>query len=59
MDDRAYNALFNGMRALAERANIPLTQWWMALRHLTLSPLRIGAIVAGALVLTMLEQEIQ
>lgn len=56
VDNRAYNALLTGTRAIGERANALLTQRWTALRHVTLSPSRIGAIVAGALVLTTLER---
>lgn len=55
-DNRAYNALLTGIRAIGERANALLTQRWTALRHVTLSPSRIGTIVAGALVLTTLER---
>ena len=56
VDNRAYNVLLTGVRAIGERANALLTQRWTALRHVTLSPSRIGAIVAGALVLTTLER---
>ena len=56
VDNRTYNALLTGMRAIGERANALLTQRWTALRHVTVSPSRIGAIVAGALVLTTLER---
>ncbi|WP_419720591.1 transposase family protein [Kocuria marina] len=42
-----------------ERANAPLTQRWTALPHIALSPSRIGAIVAAALVLTTLERGTQ
>lgn len=54
--NRAYNALLTGTRAIGERANALLTQRWKALRHVTLSPSRIGAIVAAALVLTTFER---
>lgn len=56
VDNRAYNGLLTGMRAIGERANALLTQRWTALRHVTLSPSRIGAIVAAALVLTTFER---
>ena len=56
VDNRAYNKLLTGMRAIGERANALLDQRWKALRHITLSPSRIVAIVAGALVLTTLEK---
>lgn len=42
----------NGMRATGELANVHLDQRWQALRHITLAPQRIGAIVVAALVLT-------
>lgn len=54
--NRTYNALLTGVRAIGERANALLTQRWAALRHITLSPSRIGAIIAAALVLTTLER---
>lgn len=56
MDNRACNGLLIGMRATGERANALLTQRWTALRHVTLSPSRIGAIVIAALVLTTFER---
>ncbi|PLC10759.1 hypothetical protein AUQ48_17055 [Kocuria flava] len=56
VDNRAYNGLLTGMRSIGERANALLTQRWTVLRHVTLSPSRIGAIIAGALVLTTLER---
>lgn len=55
--NRAYNMLLTGIRAIGERAAALLTQRWTAPRHITLSPSRTGAIVAGALVLTTLERE--
>ncbi|WP_344119914.1 hypothetical protein [Kocuria aegyptia] len=55
-DHRAYNRVLTGMRAVGERANAVLTQRWMALRHVSLSPSRLGGIVVGALVLTTLER---
>lgn len=55
-DNRAYNALLTGTRAISERANALLKQRWKALRHVTLSPSRVGVIVAAALVLTTLER---
>lgn len=56
VDNRAYNRLLTGMRSIGERANALLTQRWTALRHVSLSPSRVGAIVVGALVLTTLER---
>lgn len=54
--NRADNALLTGMRAIGERAHALLTQRWMALCHVAVSPRRIGAIGAVALVLTTLER---
>ncbi len=56
VDNRTYNSLLTRMRAIGERANALLDQRWRALRHVTLSPTRIGDIVAAALVLTTLER---
>ncbi|WP_066059629.1 IS5/IS1182 family transposase [Gulosibacter bifidus] len=49
--NRATNRLLRALRAPAERANAILKQH-RALRHVTLDPARIGAIVAAALVIT-------
>ena len=51
VDHRAYNELLRGLRACGERAAAELTQRWRALKHLSLSPHRIGAIAQAALVL--------
>ena len=56
VDNRAHNGLLSAMRAIGERANALLTQRWTALRHITLSPSRIGDIAAAALVLTTRER---
>lgn len=56
IDNRAYNGLLTRMRAIGERANALLDQRWAALRRVSLSPSRIGAIAAAALVLTTLER---
>lgn len=53
--NRTYNGLLTRMRANGERANALLGQRWTAPRRVTLSPSRIGDIVAAALVLTTLE----
>ncbi|SEG82270.1 DDE superfamily endonuclease, partial [Thermomonospora echinospora] len=50
-DTRTYNRLLRATRALGERAAAELKQRWRALRHVTLSPGRIGAITQAALVL--------
>lgn len=56
VDNRSYNALLTGARSIDEHANVLLNQRWAAMRHVALSPSRIGAIVAGALALTALER---
>ncbi|MBA8949939.1 hypothetical protein HNR61_001552 [Actinomadura namibiensis] len=50
-DTRTYNRLLRSTRALGERAAAQLKQRWRALRQVTLSPGRIGAIAQAALVL--------
>lgn len=50
-DNRARNRLLRSTRALGERAAAELKQRWRALKHITLSPGRIGAIAQAALVL--------
>ncbi|GAA2001739.1 IS5-like element IS470 family transposase [Nocardiopsis rhodophaea] len=50
-DNRAHNRLLRSTRALGERAAAELKQRWRALKHVTLSPGRIGAIAQAALVL--------
>lgn len=50
-DNRTHNRLLRGLRALGERAAAELKQRWRALRHVTISPTRIGAITQAALVL--------
>lgn len=40
------------MRGLGERGLALLTQRWKTLQHLTVSPRRIGDVVAAALTLT-------
>jgi hypothetical protein len=54
-DNRCYNALLRGLRCLGERGFAVLTGRWRALRHITASPRKIGAIVKAALVLTHFE----
>ena len=55
VDQRCYNALHSATRALAERGNALLKVTFTALRHVTISPGRIGAIAAAALVLLHVE----
>ncbi|MFD8741705.1 hypothetical protein [Streptomyces sp. NPDC059616] len=43
--------LIRDLRALGERTAAELKERWRALRHVTLSPIRIGDIVRAALVL--------
>jgi hypothetical protein len=50
-DQRAYNALHSGLRALGERANSLLKTTFKALRRYRGCPWRLGDIVAAALVL--------
>lgn len=55
VDTRTRNALLRGLRALGERGFALLTGRWHALRHITVSPRRVGTIVQAALVLTHYE----
>lgn len=48
---RTTNALITGIRALGERTAAELKERWRALKHVTLSPSRIGDIARAALVL--------
>jgi hypothetical protein len=50
-DTRTVNALIRGIRALGERAAAELKERWRVLKHVTLSPGRIGDIARAALVL--------
>jgi hypothetical protein len=54
-DNRTYNALLRGLRALGERGFAVLTGRWRTLHHITASPRKIGDIVKAALVLTHFE----
>ena len=54
-DMRCYNQLLTALRAPTERGNALLGRW-RALDRVTVSPQRIGAIVAAALVLTSLDR---
>ena len=55
VDQRCYNALHRATRALAERGNALLKNPFTALPHVTISPGRIGAITAAALVVLHVE----
>lgn len=54
-DNRTYNALLRGLRALGERGFAILTRRWRTLHHITASPRKIGPIVQAALTLTHFE----
>ena len=50
-DTRTMNTLIRDLRALGERTAAELKECWRALKHVTLSPSRIGDIARAALVL--------
>ena len=54
-DHRCYNSLITALRAPTERGHALLGRW-RALDRVTVSPHRIGAIAAAALVLTSLDR---
>lgn len=51
-----FNKVIGAIRALAEKANADLKMRFKALRHVSLSPQRIGDIAAAALVIFQFEQ---
>jgi DDE superfamily endonuclease len=53
VDNRTYNQLLRGVRALGERAAAELKERWRALKHITVSPSRIGKITKAALALNL------
>lgn len=55
IDTRTRNALLRSMRCLGERGFALLEQRWRTLRHLTISPSRVGDVAKAALVLTHFE----
>lgn len=55
LDTRIRNMLLRSLRCLGERGCALLTQRWRTLRHVTLSPSKIGKIAQAALVLTQFE----
>jgi hypothetical protein len=57
VDNRSYNALQRALRSLGERGFALLTERWTTLKHITLSPGRIGDLVAAALVLVHFEHD--
>lgn len=56
-DEKTFNKLLRGTRALAERANSLLVMRFKALRRISLCPWRIGAITQAALVLLRHEND--
>lgn len=56
IDNQSYNTLLTAVRAIGERANAELKGRWRCLRRIRLCPRRIGAIVAGAVVLSTLQR---
>ncbi|GAA4973210.1 transposase family protein [Actinoplanes utahensis] len=55
IDNRAYNRLLRGLRWQGERGFAILVGRWRVLRRTTISPRRIGDVVAAALHLTHFE----
>ncbi len=53
-DTRTTNTLIRDLRALGERAAAELKERWRALKHVTVSPSRIGDIARAALVLNQI-----
>ena len=53
VDNRTYNQLLRGVRALGKRTAAELKERWRALKHITLSPNRIGKIAKAALALNL------
>jgi hypothetical protein len=58
IDTRSYNKLLRGLRCLGERGFALLVGRWKALRHVTISPRRIGTLARATLVLTHFEHRI-
>jgi len=57
-DIRTYNRILRGLRFQGERAFALLFGRWKALRHVTMSPRRIGDLMCAALVLAQREHKI-
>jgi DDE superfamily endonuclease len=55
IDNRTYNNLLRALRSPGERGFALLVERWTALKHITLSPSRIGDLVRAALVLVHFE----
>lgn len=58
VDIRCYNKILRGLRAPVERSFALLFGTWKALRHVTMSPRRIGTLMKAALVLTQYQHNI-
>ncbi|MGW3958166.1 transposase family protein [Streptomyces sp. NPDC004752] len=56
VDQRQFNKVVGAIRAMAEKANADLKTRFKALRHVSLDPWRIGAVVAAALALFHFEK---
>ncbi|WP_370370404.1 transposase family protein [Catenulispora sp. GP43] len=57
-DIRTYNRILRGLRFQGERGFALLFGLWKALRHVTMSPRRIGDLMRATLVLTQFEHKI-
>jgi hypothetical protein len=57
INNRTRNALIRSVRCKGERGFALLTQRWQSLKHVTMSPGRIGDIARAALVLTLFEHK--
>ena len=57
-DIRTYNRILRGLRFQGERGFALMFGSWKALRHVTMSPRRIGDLMRAALVLTQFEHRI-
>jgi hypothetical protein len=57
INSQTRNALIRSVRCKGERGFALLTQRWQALKHVTMSPGRIGDIARAALVLTLFEHK--
>lgn len=57
-DIRTYNRILRGLRFQGERGFALLFGRWKALRHVTMSPRRIGDLMRATLVLTQFEHKI-
>jgi hypothetical protein len=58
VSQQQFNKVIGAVRALAEKANADLKTRFKALRHVSLDPWRIGAVVAAALALFHFEKNL-